>query len=114
MFARLLARAGVAVIAEVRATVFAFVAAEREAELAQAVEHGEQEPPAIRQRIFDVRGAAAVVAAFDECILFHIAESADECAAADGVERVDEFGRAARRARQIAHDEQRPFIADHL
>lgn len=111
---RVSSRAGVAVVSEVFAPVFAFVAAERESELAQSFDQREQESPAFGQSVFDVRGAAAVVAPFDERVALHVAESPDERAAADRVERADEFGRATGRARQIAHDEERPLITDHL
>ena len=114
MFVRGIVRAGITIVAEVRAAVFAFVAAERESDLTQTFNQWEQESPAPRQGVLDVRGAAAVVAAFDERVAFHVAESPDEGAAADRMKRGDEFGRATRRAREIAHDEQRPLVADHL
>ncbi len=49
-------RAGVAIVAEVRAAVFAFVAAERESEFAQTFEQRKKKSPAFGQSVFDVRG----------------------------------------------------------
>ena len=64
--------------------------------------------------ILDVRVAARELAPLDEAVALHVAQAGDERAAADRVQRLDELRGAARAARQIAHDQQRPLVADQL
>lgn len=92
--------------------VGAFVAGERRAKLLECVEQWEEQATARGEVVFHVRRAPAEIAPFDERVLLHVAEATDERAAADRVQCVEEFGGPAGAARQIAHDEQRPFVAD--
>src|SRR5205085_2456580 len=107
-------RADVAVVFAARFAVGAFVAAERFTQLAEQVKQRQQQPPARRQRILDARRTAAVIASLDEFIVLHLAQTLDERATADRMQGGEQFVRAARAARQIAHDKQRPLVAQHL
>jgi hypothetical protein len=108
------ARAGFAVRAQASFTVFTLITVQGFAQLSQGIEQGEQSPSALREDVLDVRGAAAVIAALDERVVFHVAQAPDQRAAADRVERRQEFRRPFRPVKEVAHDEHRPFVANHL
>ncbi len=90
------------------------VAVERLAEFSEGVEERQEQAPALGQDVFDVGGATAEVASLDERVLFHVAQATDQRAAADGVQGGQQFRRAFRPRYQIARDQHRPLIADHL
>jgi CRP-like cAMP-binding protein len=65
--------------------VFARVAVERLARLAERLDQRREQASARGQDVLDVRRAPAEVASLDECIALHVAQAIHERAAADGV-----------------------------
>ncbi|MEA2176555.1 MAG: hypothetical protein QOD00_4147 [Blastocatellia bacterium] len=94
--------------------VCAFVTVQGLAQSSQGVQEGEEQATALGQYVLDVRGAASVIAAFYEVVLFHVAQTLDQRAAADGMQGGQQFGRASRPAAEVADDKHRPLVANHL
>ncbi len=107
-------RARFTVIAEAFFAVFAFVAVEGLSQKSEGIEEGQEPSPARCQCVFDVRRAAAQVVALDQGVALHVTQATDQRAAADGMQRRQQLGRAPRPRNQIAHHEHRPFVAHQL
>ena len=95
-------------------TIIAIVTAEGFPNLSQRIKQWHQQLPARCEKILDVRRAAAVAAAFNQPVAFHVAQAVEQRAAANWVEGLEKFCRAARPACQIADDKQRPLVANYL
>ena len=56
----------------------------------------------------------AIVGALDEVVFHHVAQARYQCATADGEQPRMQLHRASGAGGEIARDQQRPFVANHL
>src|SRR4051794_7074940 len=81
------ARAGFAVRARALSPVFTFVTVQGFAQATQTLQERNEQASARRQKILDVRRAAAKILALDKAVMLHITKPPDQCPAADRMQR---------------------------
>src|SRR5205085_9072377 len=64
--------------------------------------------------IFDGRTASTEIAPLYQLIALHVTQATYERAAADGMQRCYQLGRALRPGHKIAHHQHSPLVANHL
>ncbi len=106
--------AGFTVGAESLPAVLTIITTKRQTELPQRFKQRQQQTPALSQPVFNVRRVPTEIDPLDEVVVFHVAQPANQRAAADRKKTVQQLHRPLWTSHQLAHDEHRPFIAEYL
>lgn len=80
----------------------------------QSFNQRQQHATTFRKLILNVRWVSAIVSALDEFVFHHITQARHQCAAADREKAGVQLHGAFRSGSEIARDQQRPLVANHL
>jgi hypothetical protein len=105
---------GFAVGAESPSAILTIITTESQTELPQRLEQRQQQPPALRQPVLNMRRVSTEIDPFDEAVVLHITQPPNKRPAADGKQTTKQLHRPLWTSHQLAHDEHRPFIAEYL
>lgn len=86
-------RTGFAVNAESLSTILTIITTERQTKLPQRLEQRQQQPPALRQPVLNVRRVSTEIDSLDKIVVLHVTQPTNERPAADRKQTIQQLHR---------------------